>query len=183
MKNDYTLDYDDSGFEPNQFKIFFSMQDKKYYIQDLSNNFGTIVHIDKKFLLNHGSVFVAGNYRISITFKSTNGNDPNLPISVQIFEGSHGRIDDFATEYYEYTKQNSPISIGRGSDMMIRLSSDGLSRMQCKLECIDDKWYIIDGSEGKPSTNGTWFHVNEPFPLYDKLSFKAGLLLFRIYLN
>ena len=49
-----------------------------------------------------------------------------------------------------------------------------LSRVQCRIDYIDDKWIIKDGTGQKPSTNGTWVFAGEDEKIYDKMVFKAG---------
>ena len=39
-----------------------------------------------------------------------------------------------------------------------------------------------DGDDDKCSTNGTWLFVDELFPIYDQMVFKAGQTLFKINL-
>jgi hypothetical protein len=41
-----------------------------------------------------------------------------------------------------------------------------------------DKWVIIDGYNGKSSTNGTWMYLNDDLALYDGLSLKANQTIF-----
>jgi hypothetical protein len=36
---------------------------------------------------------------------------------------------------------------------------------------------LSDGNAGKPSTNGTWLFVDEPFMIFNDLVFKAGQTL------
>lgn len=85
--------------------------------------------------------------------------------------------------YRVFTKKNSPIIIGRGTEASIRLISNSLSRIHCRLESIKNKWHIIDGDGKKRSTNGTWLYADDPFPIHDGMVFKAGLLLMKAYLN
>lgn len=68
--------------------------------------------------------------------------------------------------------------VGRAGDAGVRIKSNELSRVQCKLECIKHKWYLSDGDGAKKSTNGTWLYVEAPFEVYDGIVFKAGSLLF-----
>ena len=38
---------------------------------------------------------------------------------------------------------------------------------------------LIDGDGKKLSTNGTWLFVDELYPVYDNMIFKAGQTLFK----
>lgn len=79
----------------------------------------------------------------------------------------------------DFTKKDSPITIGRGSTAKIRIKSNELSRIQCSLEFNDNKWYISDGDGSKNSTNGTWLYAEDPIEIHDQMTFKAGSLLFQ----
>jgi len=70
------------------------------------------------------------------------------------------------------------VIVGRAPNAEIRIKSNELSRIQCKLEYINNKWYLSDGDGVKKSTNGTWLFVDTPFEIYDGIIFKAGALLF-----
>lgn len=47
------------------------------------------------------------------------------------------------------------ITIGRFSGCDISINDKLLSKIHCTVECVDNVWRLIDGSN-KPSTNGTW---------------------------
>ena len=51
--------------------------------------------------------------------------------------------------------------IGRTDKCLIRFDDTSLSRHQCRIDYIDDKWMIKDGDGNKPSTNGTWLYAEE----------------------
>ena len=58
-----------------------------------------------------------------------------------------------------------------------------MSRVQCRIDYIDDKWILKDGDGTKQSTNGTWLFAGdeERIPTGDEkgIMFKAGATLFR----
>lgn len=35
-------------------------------------------------------------------------------------------------------------------------------------------WVLVDGCNGKPSTNGTWLYLNENFTMHTGMIFKAN---------
>lgn len=72
--------------------------------------------------------------------------------------------------------------MGRGSEAVLQVKNQSLSRIQCKLEC-EETWLLSDGDGTKKSTNGTWLYVDEPFEIYDNIVFKAGNLLFRVTIH
>ena len=61
----------------------------------------------------------------------------------------------------------------------IKFEDNQLSRLQCTVYCDDGIWYLRDGDGQKLSTNGTWLFVDELFPIYDGMVFKAGHTLFK----
>lgn len=54
-----------------------------------------------------------------------------------------------------FEKSICPVTIGR-SKCKVNLECELLSKRHCRIDYIDDKFFYIDGSNGKPSTNGTW---------------------------
>jgi len=36
-----------------------------------------------------------------------------------------------------------------------------MSRVQCRIDYINDDWILKDGDGKKPSTNGTWIYAQE----------------------
>jgi pSer/pThr/pTyr-binding forkhead associated (FHA) protein len=72
--------------------------------------------------------------------------------------------------------------IGRGRNCHICFKEGNLSREQCRIDFIDDKWILKDGDGQKSSTNGTWLFASEDEKIYDGMIFKAGSSLFKIEL-
>jgi len=48
-----------------------------------------------------------------------------------------------------------------------------------RLEYINNKWYIIDGTEKKPSSNGTWLFLENLNPIFEGMIVRAGLSVFK----
>lgn len=65
----------------------------------------------------------------------------------------------------------------------MQIANPALSRVQCRLDYLQDEWCLTDGDGSKRSTNGTWYYVEEPFEVYNNMIFKAGFLVFRAYLH
>jgi len=78
---------EESGFSQRQFKIFFSLEDKKYYIKDLCDTSGTFVRLDCRYAISSGNVFIFGNFSLKINYKSLQKTDPTATICIQVFEG------------------------------------------------------------------------------------------------
>ncbi len=73
------------------------------------------------------------------------------------------------------------IRIGRHNGCEICIEDNTLSKRQAHVLFSPEKgWQLIDGYEGKPSTNGTWLYVSEDFEIYDGLIFKAHQTLFKV---
>ena len=83
----------------------------------------------------------------------------------------------------EFNRNSGIVSIGRGSEAILRIKNHSLSRIQCRLQYKEDKWILTDGDGAKKSTNGTWLYIEEAFKIYDNMIFKACTLLFKAYLH
>jgi pSer/pThr/pTyr-binding forkhead associated (FHA) protein len=55
--------------------------------------------------------------------------------------------------------------IGRTDKCKVKFNDASLSRHQCIIDYIDDKWFIRDGDGEKGSTNGTWLFAEEELKL------------------
>lgn len=75
-----------------------------------------------------------------------------------------------------------PILIGRSHECNISFKEGNLSRVQCRIDYIDEKWILKDGNGSKTSTNGTWLFAGEDEKLQDGMVFKAGQSLFQVKL-
>ena len=70
--------------------------------------------------------------------------------------------------------------IGRTDRCKLKFNDASLSRHQCVIDYIDEKWLIKDGDGTKPSTNGTWLFAEEELKVEGKTIVKAGLSIFQI---
>ena len=87
----------------------------------------------------------------------------------------------FSLSTFKY--DGGPVTIGRSQNCSVgfREAGSSLSRIQCRIDYIDDKWILKDGDKQKPSTNGTWLFAGdeERIPNTEEgLTFKAGGTLF-----
>ena len=63
----------------------------------------------------------------------------------------------------------------------MKFTDTSLSRYQCILDFIDDKWLIRDGDGTKSSTNGTWIFAEDEVKIESTGAIiKAGLSIFKI---
>ena len=71
--------------------------------------------------------------------------------------------------------------IGRTDKCQVRFNDTSLSRVQCTIDYIDDRWLIKDGDGAqKMSTNGTWLFAEDEIKIEHKSIVKAGLSIFQI---
>lgn len=70
--------------------------------------------------------------------------------------------------------------IGRTDKCKLKFNDTSLSRHQCVIDYIDDKWLIKDGDGTKGSTNGTWLFAEEELKLDAKTIIKAGLSIMQV---
>jgi hypothetical protein len=76
---------------------------------------------------------------------------------------------------FKATDQKWRYTVGRSQNCDINLPENTISRVQCRVFYEEKKWKLLDGSEGKPTVNGTWQNiskrasasreVSEPYPL------------------
>ena len=53
----------------------------------------------------------------------------------------------------------------------------------CRVEYKNENWWLVDGDGTKRSTNGTWLFAEDPFKIFNNMSFKAGQTLFLAKIN
>lgn len=63
----------------------------------------------------------------------------------------------------------------------MRIEDKLLSKAQSniKYDTEQEAWILQDGYNGKTSTNGTWLYLNEDYPMYQGMVFKANQTIFR----
>ena len=104
------------------------------------------------------------------------GERPALTsLMVQFIDGPR------AKETLTFKQDEVPITIGRSHECKIQIKEGYLSRVQSRIDYIDDKWILKDGNgPKKPSANGTWIFAGEGEKMEDKMIFKAGHSLFQV---
>lgn len=68
------------------------------------------------------------------------------------------------------------IRIGRNRENEIVLENYAFSRIHTSFffSKIDDSWFVQDGFEDKPSTNGTWLYLDWNWPIDNVTYFRIG---------
>ena len=70
--------------------------------------------------------------------------------------------------------------IGRTPNCDIRIEDKLLSKAQATIRLNEEgnNWVLIDGFEGRESTNGTWLYLNEDCDIEDGMVFKSNQTFF-----
>lgn len=100
---------------------------------------------------------------------------PYVLIRVSKAFPDHEATTTIQTFKFEAKEEECRFSIGRSQSCDINLPENTISRVQCRILYKDKMWKLIDGSEGKPTVNGTWLSIcrgnnvsrenSDPFPL------------------
>lgn len=180
-------------------------------VTDLGSVFGTYLRITntESYPLNSQQQFLIGkdllldiesvvNEPVLLTEMSDDG--VLLPI-LDYSESPQLRLSVFKQQLEDSTQQKvtycfipesgfRQVTIGRSQMCDIQVSDTTISRTQCRIEYTDSKWRILDGSEQKPSVNGTWLSVcdyerslrkpSKPFPLSNGAQLKVSETLLNI---
>jgi predicted component of type VI protein secretion system len=75
------------------------------------------------------------------------------------------------------------VIIGRTPECDIKIDDKLLSKLQCSMVNDDGTWILIDGYDGKGSTNGTWIYYNEDYEMKEGMVFKANQTIFNVKIN
>ena len=175
------------------------------WITDLGSVCGTYVKVSNDFPveLSRGQTFLIGSdicidieevssYPLS-SVPSEGPEDSLTPreVSQPSIKVTIGRIPDneestlnrhsqlFLAEHPRQT-----FRIGRSNNCDIKLNDSTISRVQCRIEFMQDRWVMLDGNEGKLSVNGTWLSVCKrdrrvreeslPFPVTNGMQVKVS---------
>lgn len=65
------------------------------------------------------------------------------------------------TYKFEAREEKHRFSIGRSQSCDINLPENTISRVQCRVLYEEKMWKLVDGSEGKPTVNGTWLSISK----------------------
>ena len=68
--------------------------------------------------------------------------------------------------------------IGRTPNCDIRIEDKLLSKAQAIIKFDGMHWVLIDGFDGRESTNGTWLYLNEDCDIEDGMIFKSNQTFF-----
>ena len=68
--------------------------------------------------------------------------------------------------------------IGRSPNCDIRIDDQLISKMQSTIKYEEGNWILEDGRDGKESTNGTWYYLNQEQVIQDGMIFKQNQTFF-----
>jgi pSer/pThr/pTyr-binding forkhead associated (FHA) protein len=110
-------------------------------------------------------------------------NDFNYHLPFVIVKISKAFTDQDATmtvqtHKFQASYNNAKFTIGRSQSCHVNLNENTISRVQCRVVYEEKKWRLYDGSEGKPTVNGTWLSIckrnNGVREISDPVPFKSG---------
>lgn len=180
-KVDYKLN---TTYNPNEnnknghfyiFAIYFMKGVNSYTINFNQKINDTLQESAKKFIQNYKSfIKISNEYPLKILNKEIIqigktiieiNSMPNGLLSVTNLSNNN-----FNTFYHPNQKE---ITIGRSNKCNIFLPEEKeISKVQCTLDYISafSCWFLKDGHENKPSSNGTWLFALNEYPLYNKMN-------------
>ena len=140
-------------------------------IQDLGFGSGTFVKINQAQKVTGNTIVSFGETHMLVKVFQNR-------VKIRFVEGPK------VNQQFTFGPEQENISIGRMQDCTIQFDATSLSRYQCGLRYNPEiGWLLYDGTEIKGSTNGTWLFVDEPCPLYDGTTLKAGTLVFNVHVT
>ena len=76
------------------------------------------------------------------------------------------------------------LRIGRMNNCEVQIEDSLLSKYQAHITYSDiNGWVLMDGYEGKASTNGTWLYIKDEMEMYSGMIIKANQTLFLISID
>ena len=152
---DYELNYiNDLGY-PYIFSIYYKLEDKSYYLRAYSGkgSDNKILFIklnsQSKYILGRKELISAGNIIFQVTPLDNN--------CLEVINLSNKKYSNYRRVFDGFSKKI--ITIGRHKDCDFFFPRDkSFSRYQTTFEFDENikEWSVVDGKDGKGSTNGTW---------------------------
>lgn len=176
---------DGTNHQGRQFYIQFDPLDKQYKIRDLGKGYGAFaklqgsIVIRDSFLINIGESYVV-TYLISNQDEYDDGQNPAVPknmpfkLKLKIFPPYNLENPDVVI----CQNDQQELVIGRSPNCDIRIDDQLISKMQSTIKYEDGNWILEDGRDGKESTNGTWYYLNQEQPISDGMIFKQNQTFF-----
>ncbi len=158
----------------------------KYFIRDLGIGHGVFAKLDAPTVLKDNMIVNVGEAHIVVNLLN---RDESGEVGVSMTgdedaqRGARLKLKIFggptSGEIFYFKNEGQEILVGRTPNCDVRIEDKLLSKTQCHIRCVeDDQWIVVDGYNGKPSTNGTWIYLNEDYEIYDGISLKANQTIF-----
>ena len=169
LKADFILNLKDKYSYPYIFMIYFDKETKSYYIRPYSgkNNDNRILYIKLgngyKLPLKQKEIISAGNIFFQVTPVDNN--------HLEIVNLSRQSLSSQPKQTFDASSKKE-VTIGRNKDCDFPFPNNkSFSRIQTTFEYDEEnqEWIIIDGSNVKSSTNGTWVFCTHSFVIKDKM--------------
>ena len=175
LYNDILLN--DASVGDQHCMIKYDQTQKKYFLKDLGEGSGTFVKIDQEIPLKPGYIISFGDSHMVATVEAPSRVKQSSDIMLKFLDGPK------SDEVYTFKTEDKVIKVGRMSDCEIKFDGNSLSRYQLTIEYKEDKgWVVIDGYNGKQSTNGTWLYVEGLHEITNNMTVKIGQTLFKLTL-
>ena len=172
------------------FQIRFDPEICKYLIRDLGIGHGVFARLDSPKELKDNMIVNVGEAHIVVNLLNRDESEEagvSLTGDEEAQKGAKLKLKIFggptSGEIFYFKNEGQEILVGRTPNCDVRIEDKLLSKTQCHIKCFDgDRWMIVDGYNGKTSTNGTWVYLNEDFEIYDGVSLKANQTIFSAHL-
>eukprot|EP00347_Sterkiella_histriomuscorum_P007899 403347135 len=200
--NDVVCEKEDQ-FAEQHFYIRYDKYKNGYFIKDLGLGTGTFLKVSntQHSQLRNGQIVIFGENQMVVGITHGKNKDKEAAIdkyyskdqaSAAAVQGLQSSRNDIIflkfidgpnkNKQFEFKSSSAPLMIGRTDKCKVKFTDTSLSRYQCILDFINDKWLIRDGDgTGKGSTNGTWMFCEEEVKIECTHNLiKAGLSIFQI---
>lgn len=112
----------------------------------------------------------------------------NNRLVLKLFGSSPEAKGEFMFDVEQMEKCTRRLKVGRGKDCDIRVRDKTISKVQFHI-IVEKKaasafeWVLVDGLDGRPSTNGTWVYINKDTLMHDGMIIKANQTVFQVRLK
>ena len=180
-----------NGFGKQHFFIKYLIESNEYVVKDMGDGTGTFIKIISPIILSSGLIISFGESHMVVGINEKNASvsarvknsEFSFPVGDEksggIKEGEPHLVVQFidgpkAKEVFRFRIDDVPVTIGRSEKCKIKFPGSSLSRTQCQIDYLDEKWILRDGDGGKCSTNGTWLFAEDEQKIEDAMILKAG---------
>lgn len=147
------------------FFIYYCIDKRTYNIKTYTMtpyNFIFLVQINRYYEITKEEYFMLGDAFFIMTPEDN---------KISIFSYKNGKV----TKEKEFiaNEEDESFTIGRSIICDLPYKDDkSFSKVHCTIKFINSRWWIIDGTEKKKSTNGIWLVPNKSYEIYDGIQFK-----------